>query len=93
MFGEFGLYVDDKVVAFVCDDQLYLKPTPEGERYLGQVTLATFYPGSKDYFLLASELDEPERLRGVLEVTASALPEPKPKRFKLKPKKRRRASD
>ena len=28
MFGEYALYLDGKVVALVCDDQLFLKPTP-----------------------------------------------------------------
>ncbi len=27
MFGEYALYLDGKVVALVCDDQLFLKPT------------------------------------------------------------------
>ncbi|MFL6693528.1 MAG: TfoX/Sxy family protein, partial [Ramlibacter sp.] len=26
MFGEYALYVDGKVVAFVCDNYLYMKP-------------------------------------------------------------------
>ena len=30
MFGEYALYLDEKVVALVCDDQLFLKPTPAG---------------------------------------------------------------
>jgi TfoX/Sxy family transcriptional regulator of competence genes len=79
MFGEFGLYVDGKVVAFVCDDRLYLKPTPEGRAFLGQVKLAPPYPVAKDHYLLDNEVDDPERLRGALEVTARVLPEPKPK--------------
>ena len=28
MFGEYGLYLGTKVVAFICDDLLYIKPTP-----------------------------------------------------------------
>ena len=80
MFGEFALYVDGKVVAFVCDDRLYLKPTPEGRAFLGQVTLAAPYPVAKDHFLLDAEVDDPERLRGALEVTARVLPEPRTKK-------------
>jgi hypothetical protein len=38
MFGEYALYIDGKVVALVCDDQLFLKPTPEGLAYLGSVS-------------------------------------------------------
>ena len=28
LFGEWGLWLDGKIVALVCDDQLLLKPTP-----------------------------------------------------------------
>ena len=28
MFGEYALYLDGVVVAFVCDDTLFIKPTP-----------------------------------------------------------------
>ena len=27
MFGEYAIYCDDNVVALVCDNQLYIKPT------------------------------------------------------------------
>ena len=27
MFGEFGVYVDGKMIGSVCDDQLFVKPT------------------------------------------------------------------
>ncbi|RJT43728.1 TfoX/Sxy family protein [Legionella taurinensis] len=30
MFGEYAIYCDDKVVALVCDDQLFVKPTTAG---------------------------------------------------------------
>jgi TfoX/Sxy family transcriptional regulator of competence genes len=79
MFGEFALYLDEKIVALVCDDQLFLKPTDHAKAFLGKVKLAPPYPGAKDYILLADELDDPDRLREVVLITAKALPEPKPK--------------
>jgi len=27
MFGEYGVYVDGKMIGLVCDDQLFVKPT------------------------------------------------------------------
>jgi TfoX/Sxy family transcriptional regulator of competence genes len=79
MFGEYALYLDGKVVALICDDQLFLKPTPEGLGYLGTVSEAPPYPGAKNFFLLSAEVDDSDRLSGALRVTARALPEPRPK--------------
>lgn len=31
MFGEYGLYCDGVFFAVICDDQLFVKPTPQGE--------------------------------------------------------------
>ena len=83
MFGEYALYLDGRIIALVCDDQLFLKPTLEGKAYLGSVSEAPPYPSAKNYFLLAAELDDPDRLSEALRATALALPDPKPK-----PKKR-----
>lgn len=30
MFGEYGLYCDGVFFAVICDDQLFVKPTPRG---------------------------------------------------------------
>jgi TfoX/Sxy family transcriptional regulator of competence genes len=84
MFGEYALYLDGKVVALVCDDELFLKPTAPGKVWLGEVSAAPPYPGAKDHYRLVDELDDPERLRDALLVTAQALPAPKP----IKKKKR-----
>ena len=79
MFGEYALYLDGKVVALICDDQLFLKPTPEGQKYLGSVSEAPPFPGAKNWFLLSSEIDDPDQLGEALRVTARALPAPRPK--------------
>lgn len=79
MFGEYALYLNTKVVAFVCDNKLFLKPTDAGRTLLGTPTEAPAYPGSKNYFLLEAELEDRELLRKALELTESVLPLPKPK--------------
>ncbi len=81
-FGGFTRYLDGKVIALVCDDQLFLKPTPEGRAYLGPVPEAPPFPGAKMFPLLSAELDDPERLAEAFEITARALPEPKLKMAK-----------
>ena len=58
MFGEYALYLDDKVLGFVCDNQLFLKITEVGRTVLGDDAIeAPAYPGSKPYFLIESVED------------------------------------
>lgn len=83
MFGEYGMYCDGKVMAFICDDQLFIKPSEAGRAYLGEVTEAEAYPGSKMYFLIDGDRwDDAEWLTGLVKATADDLPMPKPKKPK-----------
>ncbi len=82
MFGEFALYCEGKVVALLCDNQFFLKPTLAGREALGKVVEAPPYPGAKRYFLLDEGLDDGEALTGLVRLTADALPLPKPKAAK-----------
>ena len=79
MFGEYALYLHGRVVAFACDNQLYLKPTEEGRRLLGKVSEHPPYPGAKLYFRIDEQMEDRELLRGVFETTARVLPLPRPK--------------
>ena len=56
MFGEYGIYCDGRIVAFVCDDQLFVKPTPSGRMFIGDVTEGFPYTGAKLYLLISDEL-------------------------------------
>lgn len=81
MFGEYALYYERKVVAFICDDRRFIKPTEPGREFLGEVTLGTPYPGAKDYFEIAGEdWEDADRLVDIVRTTADALPLPAPKR-------------
>ena len=82
MFGEYAVYCGGKVVALVCDNQLYVKPTPRGREVLGDPVEGFPYPGAKPYFLIAERLDDREWLSRLVEVTANELPEPKLKQPK-----------
>ena len=80
MFGEYCVYVDDKPVAFVCDDQLYVKPTAAGEALLPEPVWGKFYDKAKPHLLLSADRwDDRDLLRALLLATADALPRPKPK--------------
>lgn len=80
MFGEYALYLDGKVVALVCDNHLYLKPTPEALAVWPQPAQGLPFPGAKPWLLADEWLDDGERLRHLLRLTARALPLPPPKK-------------
>lgn len=85
MFGEYGLYLDGKVVAFICDDTLFLKITPGSLALLPDVEQGPCYPGSKPYLVLTETLDDPDLAIRALHAVAADAPPPKPKAAK-KPK-------
>ena len=86
MFGEYALYLNGKVVAFVCDNQLYVKPTTEGRNVLGTVSEHSPFPVAKPHFRIDDELENRELLQRLLRATANALPMQKPKPAKHKAK-------
>jgi TfoX/Sxy family transcriptional regulator of competence genes len=80
MFGEYALYLDGKVVALVCDDLLFLKPTPGAEAALPGCPTGHPYPGARLHLLVTEALDDPDRVARALQAIAADLPAPKPKR-------------
>lgn len=80
MFGGCSLYIDGKVVALICDDQLFVKPTEAGRQYIGDVVEAPAYPGAKNSFLIEDQVDDGEWLSELLRLTAGELPAPKRKK-------------
>jgi len=79
MFGEFALYLDGRVVALVCDNMLFVKPTIAGRAVLDAVEEAPPYPGAKPHWRMDEVLDDGERLGRLLVATAGALPLPRPR--------------
>jgi DNA transformation protein and related proteins len=92
MFGEYAIYCDGKVVALVCDNQLFVKPTAAGRAAMlkgsrdaiDSIVEASPYSGAKPYFLIGEQLDDREWMSNLIRSTASELPLPKPKKPKSK---------
>lgn len=84
MFGEYALYLHGKVVAFACDNQLFMKPTEDGRRLLRTVSEHPPYPGAKLYFRIDDETEDRDLLKKLFETTAKALPLPKPKKVRAR---------
>jgi len=83
MFGEYGIYCDGKMVATVCDDQLFVKPTAAGRTFIGAVVEASPYPGAKPSFLIPSkQFKDFQWLSELIRITTKELPLPKKKNNK-----------
>lgn len=80
MFGEYGLYLDVKLIGLICDDKLFIKPTNAGLQFIGQPTEAPPYPGAKPNFLIEDKIEDSEWLSDLVRITATELPMPKPKK-------------
>ena len=72
MFGEYGLYCDDVFFAVVCDDQLFVKVTPQGEAALPDRPKAPPYEGARDSFLV-EDVENREQMTELVRITCEAL--------------------
>ncbi len=80
MFGEYALYCRGKVIALICDNQLFVKPTKAGKSFIGNVTEAPAYPGSKPSFLIEDQIENRNWISNLIVLTEKELPKPKPKK-------------
>ena len=86
MFGEYCVYVDGKVVGFVADDILCIKPSPADTALFERTTPGAAYPGSKLYHQVQGDaIEDREWLHEALQATADALPMPALKKPRTKP--------
>ena len=81
MFGEYGMYLDGKIFALICDDQLFIKITEAGKQLAPDMGTAPPYEGAKPYFLF-EDIDNKEFLAEFVLATCKELPMPKPKKKK-----------
>lgn len=77
MFGEYGFYCDNKIVGLICNDTVFIKPTPASDG----MQEAPPYTGAKDYRVADDALlADSTGFRALIQATADALPAPKPKK-------------
>jgi TfoX/Sxy family transcriptional regulator of competence genes len=81
MFGDYGVYCNQKIIGLICDNQFFLKVTEGGRKLLNEIIEAPAYKGAKPSFLIES-LDDREYLSEIVSVTYKELPMPKPKKKK-----------
>lgn len=84
MFGEYGIYSDEKIFGVICDNKLFVKPTKSGREFIGNVVEAPAYSGAKPSFLIEEKVEDRDWLSELVRVTVKELPKPKQKRKKKK---------
>ena len=86
MFGEYALYADGKVVALICDNQLYVKILPASSPLQNLCDKDTPYPGAKPHYLVdEAQLTTIPNLAKILCAIAEALPARKKKNKRRSP--------
>ena len=76
MFGEYALYSRAKVVALICDDQLFVKPTEAGRSFVGDVVARSFGPQNFLAYKLSSAC-----VRSLIRSSACSRPTDRRNRF------------
>ncbi len=79
MFGEYALYAKGRVVALICRNQLFVKPTDAGKDFIGQYVEAPAYPGARPSLLIEDQLEDRDWLSELILITEKHLPRPKPR--------------
>ena len=72
MFGEYGLYCNGIFFAVICDDQLFIKITPEVNAAFPDLPKAPPYDGARDYFCIEN-IDNREVMTELVSLTCLAL--------------------
>lgn len=81
MMGEYMLYYKGKIIAYICDDRLLVKPVKAAKNLLPDAPMKSPYQGAKD-MLLVEEVDDRRFLKELFLAMYEELPMPKPKKKK-----------
>ena len=80
MFGEYGIYSDEKLFGLICDNKLFIKPTNSGREFIGTVIEASPYEGAKPSFLITDKIEDRVWLSELIRISVKELPPPKQKK-------------
>ena len=72
MFGEYGLFCDGTFFAVICDDQLFIKITPQGEAAFPDLPKAPSHVGASDSFVI-EDVDDPTMAVELTRITCEVL--------------------
>lgn len=91
MMGEYIIYYNGKIAAYICDNRLLVKPVPAAAAMLPDAKYEPPYDGAKD-MILVEQVDDKELLTELFCAMYDELPMPKTK-HKAQPCHSRRVSD
>lgn len=83
MMGEYMIYYNGKLAAYLCDNRLLVKSTKAALDYIENHVFEPPYDGAKD-MLLVENADDAEYLTGLFNAVYDDLPTPKNKKNKNK---------
>lgn len=87
LFGEYALYLDARVIALICDDQVYVRDIEVTQALLPNARLAPPYPGAKPYRVVGDRIEDHALVAELFAQLARVLPPP---RHKATPRARKR---
>jgi TfoX/Sxy family transcriptional regulator of competence genes len=78
MFGEYGIYLEGRIVALICDETLFVKDLPTAREHLGTVQARPPYPHAKPHLVVPVSFQEEDgRLEELFRALAKVLPPPR----------------
>jgi TfoX/Sxy family transcriptional regulator of competence genes len=81
MFGEFAIYRTSQMIALVCDDRLYVKPTEAVRKWLAEPAEGMPYPNARPHLLIGEEFwEDREFMARLFVLTDENLPPPAPRK-------------
>lgn len=81
MMGEYIIYYQGKIAAYICDDRLLVKPVPAAKSLMPNAPMEPPYEGAKD-MLFVENVDDRDFLTTLFQAMFDQLPEPKVKKKK-----------
>ena len=79
MMGEYIIYYNERIAAYVCDDRLLVKPVPSAEAMLSDAPHEPPYDGAKD-MILVEQIEDKQFLEELFAAIYDELPAPKKRR-------------
>ena len=79
MMGEYIIYINGKIAAYLCDERLLVKPVPSAVQLMPNAIYEPPYDGAKD-MLLVDNVDDRAFLKELFEAMYPELPAPKKKK-------------